>query len=115
MQAAQEKYKKRAETGRALFGSNDRCGYKTALSGTLWAKNDPRDFKIGDWGCTSVAFRVVNKVGKTECLVLPLYKGAEVLLVRGLDMSKVTDGAEFILQQPVWIDSTYDYTAVSGA
>ena len=30
-------------------------------------------------------------------------------------MSKVTDGAEFVLQHPVVIENTYSYTAVSGA
>ena len=134
---------KTVETGRDLFGVNEQWGdfvmeikenslpayqyqrgaaqllpstaffRKGTLSGTLWAKH-PRDFKIGDWGCTVVRFRVIGKVSKTECLVEPTDQGSEVMLLRGLDMSKVTDGVEFVLQHPVWIDKTYDYTAASG-
>ena len=78
------------------------------------------DFAIGDWGCTIASFRVINRVSKTECLVVPIniyrpYKTFEPVLIRGLDMSKVTDGVEFVLQYPVVIQTTYTYTAVSGS
>ena len=36
-------------------------------------------------------------------------------LLRGFDMSKVTDDAKFILQYPVVVQATYGYTAVGGA
>ena len=102
-------YEKDIKFGRSLFGADERWPMKV---GTL---KNPTDFKVGDWGCTSTAFRVIGKVSDTECLVLPRWKGAEVMLIRGLDMSKVTDGAEFILQHPVVIQGTYSYAAVSGA
>jgi len=107
---AQEKalHKKRLESGRSLFGADERWPMK---NGTL---KKPPDFKIGDWGCTSASFRVISKVSGTECLVLPEYKGSEVMLIRGLDMTKVTDGVEFVLQHPIVIQDTYIYTAVSG-
>ena len=100
------------------------------LLGTLAGKS-PLDFKIDDWGCMEQALQVIHKISKTECLVIfPAdpgfwnrgayrfgggYDESEPMLLRGLDMSKVTDGAKFILQHPVWIDGTYDYTNVSGA
>jgi len=37
------------------------------------------------------------------------------MLIRGFDMSKVTDGAQFVLQHPVVIQRTYSYTAASGS
>ena len=119
-----EEHKKNLENGRRLFGADKRWidskadGYdrlsQDELKGTLIHKS-PRDFRIGDWGCTSHNFRIINKVSDTECLVLPRNKGSEVMLIRGLDTSKVTDGVEFILQHPVVIQDTYDYTAVSSS
>ncbi len=119
-----EEHKKNLENGRSLFGADKRWidskadGYdrlsQDELKGTLIHKS-PRDFRIGDWGCTSHNFRIINKVSDTECLVLPRNKGSEVMLIRGLDTSKVTDGVEFILQHPVVIQDTYDYTAVSSS
>ena len=55
------------ESGRALFGDDGRWG-KEEWAGTLASKG-PLDFKIGDWGCTSFAFKVLSKVSNTECLV----------------------------------------------
>lgn len=117
------------KTGRDLFGADDRwAGGK--LNGTLRGKRgavvnsvqgaETKEFKIGDWGCTAVRFRVIDKLSKSECLVqevFPIIRGQSdppIMLIRGFDMSKVTDGVEFVLQHPVWIDSTYDYTTVSG-
>jgi hypothetical protein len=37
------------------------------------------------------------------------------MLIRGLDTSKVTDGVDFVLPYPFVIQTTYSYTAVSGA
>ena len=101
------------ESGRSLFGSDERWR-KGEFAGTLYSKV-PTDFKIGDWGYTSDLFQLLNKVSNTECLVLPKYKGSEVMLIRGLDMSKVTDGVEFVLQHPVVIQGTYNYVSVSGS
>lgn len=120
-EARKAAYDKDIKFGRSLFGADERwfdydrfsVGYSKSMKvGTL---KNPTDFKVGDWGCTSTAFRVIGKVSDTECLVLPRWKGAEVMLIRRLDMSKVTDGAEFILQHPVVIQGTYSYAAVSGA
>jgi uncharacterized cupin superfamily protein len=98
--------------GIKLFGTADKS-VTERLSGTLPGKI-ARDYRIGDWGMPSYAFRVLNKVSKTECLVLPLARGSEPMLLRGLDTSKVTTGAEFTLHHPVIIHDTYTYTAVSG-
>ena len=132
-QEASREYRKALESGGFLFGADKRWT-EGELPGTLATKNPP-DFKIGDWGCTFAWFRVLNKVSNTECLVLPRYKigqfdgstgppskrllgvldNSEVMLIRGLDMSKVSDGVQFVLQYPVVIQGTYSYTAVSGA
>ena len=121
------------EVGRSLFGADERwkareCGQPPELSmsddlnGTL-ADKRPSAFKIGDWGFTSESFKSISKVSDTECLVLPIdYKVvydvrirsdlrprprfSEVMLLRGLDMAKVTDGVQFILQYPLVIQST---------
>ena len=66
---------------------------------------------VGDSGYTHVAFRVIDKVSDTECLV---HKDAQVMLLRGLSMAKVTDGVRFVLQHPVVIRDTYSYTTVRG-
>lgn len=102
--------------GRALFGADERWTGKkqSEVSGTLLGKTPP-DFRIGDWGCTAVQFKTLSKVSNAECLVMPQVKNAEPSLLRGLDMSKVTDGVQFILQHPVVIQETYSYNAVSGA
>jgi len=136
-EAASREYRKALEFGRSLFGADKRWT-EGELPGTLATKNPP-DFKVGDWGCTSAWFRVLNKLSDTECLVLPRYKidqfdestvktlgppsrrlfgvldDSEVMLIRGLDMSKASDGVQFVLQYPVVIQGTYSYTAVSGS
>lgn len=108
--------KKAAETGRSLFGTDKQRPKGIDM---LKQKYFP-DFKVGDWGYPSNMFRVISKVSNTECLVMPeslrrRNNRSEVMLLRGLDMSKVTDGVEFILQHPIVIPGTYSYTAVSGA
>lgn len=106
---------KALETGRSLFGVDERLTgpSRADLVGTL-VRKAPTDYGIGDWGYTGLSFQVLNKVSDTECLVLPKYKGAEVMLLRGFDMSKVTDGVEFILQHPTFIQETYTYPTVAG-
>jgi len=119
--AAEEKAaKRRAEkkkcldSGRSLFGVDERwTEQRGGVGGTLVGK-PPSGFKIGDWGCTSAQFRILDKVSSTEFLVLPKDTEAEPMLVRGLDTSKVTDGVEFILQHPVFIRETYSYPTVAG-
>lgn len=111
-----EAHERCLEAGRALFGADERWT-KTkqgAFAGTLLGK-EPPDFQIGDWGCTTAQFSVLNKISKTECLVLARAENPAAMLLRGLDMSKVTDGAQFVLQHPVVIQTTYSYTAVSGS
>lgn len=114
MLAAQDaEFKRDVATGLSLFGEDAKMKGKE-YAGTLAQKNAP-DFKIGDWGQIGNSLRVISKVSGTECLVLPDYKGSEVMLLRGLDMSKVTDGVQFILPRPVAIQETYTYVAVSQA
>ncbi len=89
---------------------------RDVLLGTLAGKS-PLDFKIDDWGCTDCTFQAINKVSKTECI--GRFTGiagraeSEVMLLRGFDMAKVTDGARFVLQYPVVIRTTYNYTTVA--
>jgi hypothetical protein len=118
---------KNMESGRHLFGASKNWT-EDEMEGTL-AKKQPPDFEIGDWGCIRNALQVVNTVSKTECLVTIIYykensrslrEGnekhySEVMLLRGLKMSKVTDRVTFILQHPVVIQDTYRYTAASGS
>lgn len=105
--------KKNLESGQNLFGVNKRYTPEEC-AGTLAGKAAP-DYKIGDWGRASGSVRVINKVSDTECLVQPKYKGSPVVLIRGLDMSKVTDGVEFILPHPVVIQESFSYTTVAGS
>ena len=110
-----ERLKRAIETGRHLFGADKRWRVKgeNALVGTF--KWSPNTFRIGDWGFVGIDFEVINKISKSECLVLPNYKNSQVMLLRGLDMSKVTDGAKFVLLHPVVIQETYSYTTVAGS
>ncbi len=115
MAEMQAKFRKNLESGRSLFGADKRWTTgEGELAGTLAGKH-PSDFKVGDWGCTLRTFQILNNVSKSECLVLPMGKGTEVMLIRGLDMSKATDGVQFILQHPVAIQETYSYTTVGGS
>ena len=125
-------YQKQIDSGQALFGADSRWGgwwagkrfgsRSKGYEGTI-AHKKPPDFQVGDWGCESYPFQAVSKVGNLECLVTIKYQAdgdfesrrSDALLLRGLDMSKVTDGVEFVLQHPVVIENTYSYTAVSGA
>ena len=105
-----------------LFGDNERymakgdtqmIATRKEYHGTLCNKHAP-DFQIGDWGCTDDVFQVIGKVSDNECLAVPKHPGSQVMLIRGLDMSKVTDGVQFILPSPVVIETTYSYQAVNG-
>jgi hypothetical protein len=110
---ARARYTKLTEAGRRMFGTHVRYTITKGAeyAGTLLEK--PVDeFGIGDWGCSLVEFRVVNKVSDTELLASA---GSAVVLFRGLDTKKATDGVEFILQYPLVIQETYSYAAVSGA
>jgi hypothetical protein len=95
-------------TGRTLFGTELPGDSSGGLS------NNPSDYKVGDSGPTSASFKAISKVSDTEYLLQPRYKGAEAVLLRGFDMSKVTDGVQFILPHPITVSGTYSYTAVSG-
>ncbi|MGD0653569.1 MAG: SHD1 domain-containing protein [Thermoguttaceae bacterium] len=114
----QDKHQKDLKSGRDLFGIDKRWN-TSEFVGTL-LKKQPPDFKVGDWGCISGSFKVFDKVSKTECLVTIRYdvytepRNSKPMLLKGLDMSKVVDGVEFILQHPVAIQDTYTYSAVSG-
>jgi hypothetical protein len=109
----QAQYERAVATGRDLFGKDKRWGHKE-FAGTLEGKQPP-DFKIGDRGYTAAIFKAVEKVSDSEYLVRSIYKGSPDMLVRGLEMSKVTDGVEFVLLHPVVIEKTYSYVAASGA
>jgi len=115
-QADLAEHNRAVEMGRELFGSDKRwsASNENEFSGPL-SRKTADEFKVGDWGCTAVGFKVLNKVSDTECLVLPSYQDAEVILLRGLDASKVTDGIVFVLQHPVVIEGTFSYTSVAGA
>ena len=104
--------KQATQSGRSLFNADPRWG-TPAFRGTLWNKAAGK-CAIGDWGCYQYTMRVLSKVNDNECLVTQ-GRDRHILLLRGFDMSKVTDDLEFILQHPVWIDKTYTYTTVSGA
>ena len=106
-------HKRDMENGKKLFGENKRwkdSGYRGTISG----KRAP-DYKLDDWGNVGDSFRAVQKISDKEYLVISKYKASPVMLLRGLDMSKVTDGAEFALLHPVLIPKTYTYTTVTGA
>ncbi len=105
---------KAVESGRRLFGADERWSEAVdhIFAGSFFI---PTKFKIGDWGCSKHVFKVLGKVSDNECLVLPTYKEADVMLLRGFDMSKVTDGVEFILQYLVIIQDTHSYTTAAGA
>jgi formylglycine-generating enzyme required for sulfatase activity len=103
--------------GRSLFGADKRWMEDRSISdswstGTVFGKS-PLAYTVGDWGYTELEFRVIGRAGK-DCLVLPNVPGAQVMLLRGLDMSKVTDGVTFVLQHPFVIPETYSYRTVTG-
>jgi hypothetical protein len=99
--------------GKTLFGVSPRWS-GNAFAGTLAGKR-PADFAVGDWGCISAQLEILSKVSDTECLVLPRSRGSHAMLLRGLDMAKVTSGVQFTLLHPAVIQETYTYAAVSGA
>jgi len=109
-------YKKHLEMGSDLFGVSKHWSLKAedTANGTLITKY-VTEFKIDDWGCTDVAFKVISKVNEKECLVQPQFPDAKTMLIRGLDMKKVTDDVEFVLQHPIVIQDTYSYKAVSSS
>ena len=74
----------------------------------------PPDFKVGAWGYTRQIFETIDIVSKSEILVLPVYRDAGAVLIRGIDTSKATDGAEVIFQHPFVITETYSYETVEG-
>lgn len=86
---------------------------KNEFSGTLAVKK-PTAFKVGDWGCTSCTFRVLNKVNEQDLLVVPKFRNADPMLIRGFDLKKVADGAEFVLRHPVVIEETSEISDAAG-
>lgn len=111
---------KRIESGRFLFGVDERWTAafdskgKSESAGTLFNKDMP-DFRVGDWGCSDDSYTVLQKLGDDSLLASTRAPVNDVVLLRGLDCSKVTDGVEFILQHPVFITGTHTYTATAGA
>jgi len=114
-QAAQTKAKL-SETGSNLFGTYPRLKdiITTKSQGSLRDKK-PSDFRVGDWGLLGEGLKAVNRVSDKEYLVTCLGNEDVCLLLRGFDISKMTDGVEFILNQPVAIKKTFTYSTVSGA
>ena len=105
--------RKLLETGGNLFGVDKRWN-ENDYGGTLVGKQ-LADFKLGDWGRTTVQFRILNKVSKNEFLAITKSNDARVVLVRGLDTSKVIDDAEFILPYVIVIPGTYEYVTATGS
>ncbi|HEY4760530.1 MAG TPA: SHD1 domain-containing protein [Thermoguttaceae bacterium] len=110
--------KKLLESGKKLFGTHklweEAISTKSPLLGPL-SKKDPPDFQVGDWGFITSGLITISQVSKKEYLVLCKYKGDRILLIRGMDMTNITDDVEFILQHPVVIRTTYSYVAADGA
>jgi SLA1 homology domain 1, SHD1 len=116
---AQAEYQRQLELGAKLFGVDERWTEaktsqgKSVFAGTLYGKQ-AETYQIGDWGCPSCSFSSLSKVSGTEYLLMP--KGSHTpILLRGFDVSKVTDRSSFVLQHPVVIQNTFSYKAVSGA
>jgi hypothetical protein len=103
------------ETGEALFGVDPRLKAETEAEyrGDL-INMKPPDFKIGAWGYTRQIFETIDIVSDSEILVIPVYRGADAILIRGIDTSKAIDGAEVIFQYPFVIAETYRYQTVGG-
>jgi hypothetical protein len=86
---------------------------KSEFAGTLAVKK-PTAFKVGDWGCATCTFRVLKKVNEKDLLVVPKFRNADPMLIRGFDLKKVTEGAEFVLRHPVVIQETSEITNPAG-
>jgi hypothetical protein len=109
MRQLEAESKKARESGEQLFGSDKRWTERKA-EGTM-QHSILINYKTGDWGNTSDIFTVVSKVNDSECLIRTRQReGSHTLLLRGFDMSKVTDGVQFVLQHPIVIQGTYSYT-----
>jgi hypothetical protein len=89
---------------------------KRKMLGPLDSK-EPYQYQIGDWGFIRDALKALSRVSPTEYLVVSQTGHDEetVLLIRGFDMSKLTDGVKFVLCQPVVMKTTFTYRATSGA
>lgn len=113
------KREKGIDSGRCLFGVDERWTAvfdskgKSEFAGTLFIKQLP-DFRVGDWGCSDDFYTVLQRLGDNALLASTRAPVNDVVLLRGLDCSKVTDGVEFILQRPVFITGTHTYTALAG-
>jgi len=108
-------------TGKDLFGVDKRWAGaienlgKGRSSGALPVQF-PSLARVGDWGFfAKISFTVIQKTGTKSLLVYIGDKKDDVLLLHGLDCSKVVDGDRFILQLPFVVPRTYTYTTVSGA
>ncbi len=68
-----ERLSKAEKAGIGLFGAEgqNKIVMPPQMNGTIAAKT-PLEFEVGDWGCTSQIFEVVNVVSPTEILVLPI-------------------------------------------
>jgi len=106
------------ETGDRLFGTYKWMDEKmrSKVHDILSGKS-PTDYQVGDWGFIGHRdITILSHVSKKECLVTvdAGFDAPRVLLLRGFDVSKASDGTRFILLQPVEISTTYSYIAVSG-
>jgi uncharacterized cupin superfamily protein len=99
------------ELGRSLFGS-DAFWMSTDFHDPLRDKS-PSEFQVGDWGCTNASFKILGRASK-GLLIVTSRPDLKVILLQGVDMSKATDGLEFVLSHPVVIPETYSYTTVAG-
>lgn len=85
----------------------------TRYSGTL-RNSDAKNWSVGDAGCALCTFKAISRVSSTEYLAWPK-TGEDVVLLRGTDMSRVVDKAEFYFPKVVSITGTFTYSAVTGA
>lgn len=115
MAEAAERTEKLTFNGDVLFGRSPHWSDSTTsqFAGTVRSKA-VADYFVGDWGCSFAAFKVLSKVGPDEFLATA-GRDEDVVLIRGLDTSKIRDGAQFMLLHPVVIDDTFDYESVLGA
>jgi hypothetical protein len=82
--------------------------------GTLGKK--PRDYQVGDWGIPLSPFTTVQKTASNALLVQAGINRHDdvVLLLHGLDVTKVTDDIVFWLPRAVVITKTESYITVNG-
>lgn len=99
--------------GERLFGSREEYS-QTGWRGEL-ADTPPKSWTLGMWGSPMNAFTTVERLSDTEYLLeAEQRRGGVLVVLTGVDLSKVTDGVRFCLQHPVVINRTYDHSAFEG-